>query len=206
VNNAIKFTEAGCITLIFSARQEEYGINLSVKVKDTGIGIEDENIEKLFSSFNQVDTKRNRQEGGIGIGLAISKRIIRKMGGFISVKSTFGKGSEFQFVVPQKVVDDRPMVAVRNAENINIISYINTEKYDYAEIRDDYMNNIRHMVESLEVRYHQCRNLGEFKRRMEKEIYTVTIIYDDCGRVKVCKEIMIQTNYCNNWFLESEDK
>ena len=176
VNNAIKFTEAGCITLIFSARQEEYGINLSVKVKDTGIGIEEENLEKLFSSFNQVDTKRNRQEGGIGIGLAISKRIISKMGGFISVKSTFGKGSEFQFVVPQKVVDDRPMVAVRNAESINIISYINTEKYDYAEIRDDYMDNIRHMVESLEVRYHQCRNLGEFKRRMEKEIYTHAFI------------------------------
>ena len=176
VNNAIKFTEAGCITLVFSARQEEYGINLSVKVKDTGIGIEEENLEKLFSSFNQVDTKRNRQEGGIGIGLAISKRIISKMGGFISVKSTFGKGSEFQFVIPQKVMDDRPMVAVRNADSINIISYINTEKYDFAEVRDDYMNNIRHMVESLEVRYHQCRNLAEFKRRMEKEIYTHAFI------------------------------
>ena len=176
VNNAIKFTPAGCITLIFSARQEEYGINLSVKVKDTGIGIEDENLEKLFSSFNQVDTKRNRQEGGIGIGLAISKRIISKMGGFISVRSTFGKGSEFQFVIPQKVVDDRPMVAVRNAESINIIAYINTEKYEFTEIRDDYMNNISHMVESLEVRYHQCRNLGEFKRRMEKEIFTHAFI------------------------------
>ena len=176
VNNAIKFTPAGCITLIFSARQEEYGINLSVKVKDTGIGIEDENLEKLFSSFNQVDTKRNRQEGGIGIGLAISKRIISKMGGFISVRSNFGKGSEFQFVIPQKVVDDRPMVAVRNAESINIISYINTEKYEFSEIRDDYMNNISHMVESLEVRYHQCRNLGEFKRRMEKEIFTHAFI------------------------------
>jgi len=176
VNNAIKFTEAGCITIIISARQEEYGINLSVKVRDTGIGIAEENLEKLFSSFNQVDTKRNRQEGGIGIGLAIAKKIISKMGGFISVRSTLGKGSEFQFVVPQKVVDDRPMVAVRNKENINIISYINTEKYAYAEIRDDYMNNIRHMVESLEVRYHQCRNLGELKRRMEKEIFTHAFI------------------------------
>ncbi len=176
VNNAIKFTEAGCITIEISARPEDYGINLCVKVRDTGIGIEEENLEKLFSSFNQVDTKRNRQEGGIGIGLAISKRIISKMGGFISVKSQLGKGSEFMFVVPQKVVDDRPMVAVRDADNINIISYINTEKYDYAEIRDDYMNNIRHMVESLEVRYHQCRNLGEFKRRMEKEIFTHAFI------------------------------
>ena len=179
VNNAIKFTEAGCITIVVSARKEEYGINLSVKVKDTGIGIAEENLEKLFSSFNQVDTKRNRQEGGIGIGLAISKKIINKMGGFISVKSTLGKGSEFQFVVPQKVVDDRPMVAVRNKENINVIAYIDTEKYQFTEMRDDYMLNIRHMIEGLEVRCHMCRNLQEFKRRMEKEFYTHAFITID---------------------------
>jgi len=179
VNNAIKFTEAGCITIVVSARKEKYGINLIVKVRDTGIGIAEENLEKLFSSFNQVDTKRNRQEGGIGIGLAISKRIISKMGGFISVKSELGKGSEFQFVVPQKIVDDRPMVAVRNVEAINIIVYIDSEKYQFAEVRDDYMRNIRNMVEGLEVRCHQCRNLQEFKRRMEKEIYTHAFITID---------------------------
>ena len=179
VNNAIKFTEAGCITISVSARKEEYGINLIVKVRDTGIGIAEENLEKLFSSFNQVDTKRNRQEGGIGIGLAIAKRIVSKMGGFISVKSTLGKGSEFMFVVPQKVEDDRPMVAVRNAETINIIVYIDSEKYQFAEIRDDYMSNIKHMVEGLEVRCHMCRNLQEFKRRMDKEIYTHAFITID---------------------------
>ncbi len=179
VNNAIKFTEAGCITITISARKEEYGINLCVKVRDTGIGIAEENLEKLFSSFNQVDTKRNRQEGGIGIGLAIAKKIVSKMGGFISVNSTLGRGSEFMFVVPQKVIDDRPMVAVRNAQSINIIVYIDTEKYQFAEIRDDYISNIRHMVAGLEVRCHQCRNLQEFKRRMEKEIYTHAFITID---------------------------
>ena len=179
VNNAIKFTEAGCITIVISARREAYGVNLSVKVRDTGIGIAEENLEKLFSSFNQVDTKRNRQEGGIGIGLAISKKIISKMGGFISVRSTLGKGSEFQFVVPQKVVDDRPMISVRNKDKINIIVYIDTEKYQFAEIRDDYISNIKHMIEGLEVRCHMCRNLQEFKRRMEKEYYTHAFITID---------------------------
>ena len=193
VNNAIKFTEAGCITIVFSARKEEYGINLSVKVKDTGIGIAEENLEKLFTSFNQVDTKRNRQEGGIGIGLAIAKKIISKMGGFISVRSTLGKGSEFQFVIPQKVVDDRPMVAVRNKENINIIVYIDTEKYQFTEIRDDYIMNIRHMIDGLEVRCHQCRNLQEFKRRMEKEFYTHAFITID--EYKEDKEYFDELSY-----------
>ena len=179
VNNAIKFTEAGCIAISFSARPEEYGINLCVKVKDTGIGIAEENLEKLFLSFMQVDTKRNRQEGGIGIGLAIAKRIVQKMGGFISVQSELGNGSEFQFVIPQKVVDERPMVEVKEPENINILLYIDAEKFDFSEIRDDYMRNIAHMVESLEVRSHSCRNLQEFKRRMEKEIFTHAFIAVD---------------------------
>ena len=176
VNNAIKFTEKGCVTISFAGRKEAYGINLMVKVKDTGIGIAEENLEKLFSSFNQVDTKRNRQEGGIGVGLAIAKKLINKMEGFISVKSELGKGSEFQFVIPQKVMDERPMVAVNDVQNINIIGYINSEKYEFTEIRDDYMRNIKHMVEGLEVRYQSCRNLMEFKRRMEKEIYTHAFI------------------------------
>ena len=179
VNNAIKFTEQGCVTISFAARPEAYGVNLCVKVRDTGIGMSEESLEKLFSNFNQVDTKRNRQEGGIGIGLAISKKIIQKMGGFISVKSVLGKGSEFQIVVPQKVVDDRPMIAVREAESLNIISYINTERFELAEIRDDYVNNIHHMAESLEVRYHQCRNLAEMKRRLDKEIFTHVFVTTD---------------------------
>ena len=179
VNNAIKFTEAGCVTITISARKEDYGINLFVKVKDTGIGISPENIEKLFSSFNQVDTKRNRQEGGIGVGLAIAKKIVNKMDGFISVKSEIGKGSTFQFVVPQKVADERPMVTVKDVQKVNIIGYINSEKYEFAEIRDDYMRSIQHMIEGLEVHYQGCRNLSEFKRRMEKEIYTHAFITID---------------------------
>jgi len=193
VNNAIKFTEEGCVTIVVSAREEEYGINLSVKVRDTGIGISEENLEKLFSSFNQVDTRRNRQEGGIGIGLAITKKIVSKMGGFISVKSTLGKGSEFQLVIPQKVVDERPMVAVRNKENINILVYIDTEKYQFTEMRDDYMNNIRHMIDGLEVRCHMCRNLQEFKRRMEKEFYTHAFVTND--EYKEDKEYFDEISY-----------
>ena len=87
VNNAIKFTNEGCVTISFGCRREAYGINLVVKVKDTGIGIEEENLEKLFTSFNQVDTKKNRMEGGIGLGLAIANAIVMKMGGFITVSS-----------------------------------------------------------------------------------------------------------------------
>ena len=176
VDNAVKFTQEGCVTIVISARPEEYGVNLCVKVRDTGIGIAEENQERLFSSFNQADTTRSRQQGGIGIGLPISKKLVQKMNGFISVKSELGRGSEFQFVIPQKVDDSSPIVTVSGAENMNIMVYIDTEKTTFTQIRDDYMSSIRRMMEGLEIRYRQCRNLGELKRRMEREVYTHLLI------------------------------
>ena len=176
VGNAVKFTQEGCITITLSARKEEYGVNLIVSVKDTGIGMNEVELEKLFSSFNQVDTKRNRQEGGVGLGLAISQAIVRKMGGFITVKSTPGQGSEFQFVVPQKVVDDTAIISLTNPDAVNVVSYINMEKYTYAAIRDGYEECIRHMVDQLGFRFKQCRNLAELKRRLENTKYSHVFI------------------------------
>ncbi len=172
VNNAIKFTKEGCVLIRFSARQESYGINLCISVKDTGIGMKQETIEKLFTTFNQVDTRKNREEGGIGLGLAISQAIVEKMGGFISVNSTFGKGSEVQFVVPQKVLDETPIVSVKHPEKIRVASYINMEKYDYATIRDGYADTIAHIARQLRIHCRQCRNLQELKRRLEKKKYS----------------------------------
>ena len=120
MTNAVKFTERGCVTLAVSRSKQDYGINLLVSVADTGIGITEENIEKLFTSFRQVDTKKNRSVEGTGLGLAISKRLITKMGGFISVKSEYGSGSEFRFVIPLKVKDDSPFITVKNSQNIRV--------------------------------------------------------------------------------------
>lgn len=109
LNNAIKFTETGSVTLSVGYRQENYGINLSFAIKDTGIGIREESLEKLFTTFNQVDSSRKRQTGGLGLGLAISQALVQKMGGTITVKSQWGKGTIVRFVVPQKVVDETPI-------------------------------------------------------------------------------------------------
>ncbi len=180
VDNAIKFTKEGGIVIVVSSRKEEYGINLSVTVKDTGIGMNAENIENLFTSFNQVDTKRNRQEGGIGLGLAIVQAIVAKMGGFITVRSAPDKGSEIQFVIPQKVLDKAPIVSVKNPETIRVAGYIDMEKYNYSLLRDGYAASIQHMVEQLGFYYRHCKNLMELKRRVEKEKFThVFVSFDE---------------------------
>ncbi len=172
VNNAIKYTSEGGIVIRVYTRKEEYGVNLCVSVKDTGIGMSEEELENVFESFSQVDTRRNRQEGGVGLGLAISKALLQKMGGVITVRSRLGKGSDFRFVVPQKVLDEKPITQVKDREKLNIAAYFDMEQFDMMAIRDEYSTLIMHMVKQLRVRCHVCRNLAELKRREEIEAFT----------------------------------
>ena len=179
VSNAIKFTEKGCITISVSGRKEDYGINLCVNVKDTGIGMSQENIEKLFTNFSQVDTKKNRQQSGMGLGIAITRKITGMMKGFLSIRSEEGVGSEFQFVVPQKIDDEKPVIELKDGGNIRAACYINQEKYGMAEIRDSYMDCIKNIAKQLELDFTTCQNLPELKRRIERRHFTHLFITAD---------------------------
>ena len=97
-NNAVKFTQSGEICLGISVQRRLPGkIVLLFKVSDTGIGLTQEQIGRLFSSFSQADTSTTRQYGGTGLGLAISKSLAEAMGGSIGVESEPGRGSTFWF-------------------------------------------------------------------------------------------------------------
>ncbi len=104
LSNAVKFTpERGAIQLeinLDSSTDDECVIN--VEVSDTGIGIEDENLSRVFASFEQADGSITRHYGGTGLGLAISKSIVELMGGTIGVASEAGKGSRFYFTINAK--------------------------------------------------------------------------------------------------------
>lgn len=116
MNNAIKFTERGFVKLKVETEvvQEEV-INLVFSVEDTGQGIREEDLGKLFGSFQQVDTKRNHGKEGTGLGLAISKQLVELMHGEIGVKSIYGEGSIFSFTVPQKVENWTPAARLKRA-------------------------------------------------------------------------------------------
>lgn len=172
LGNAIKFTKEGGVILRIKGRKEEYGINLQISVRDSGIGIERADMEKIFTSFSQVDSKRNRAEGGVGLGLAITQALVRSMGGFMTVESTPGVGSEFRFTVPQKVLDETPIVSIKDKSQLFAACYINLDKYDYTVIREGYESCMQHIVSQFGFPFRICRNLPELKRRMEREAYT----------------------------------
>ncbi len=114
LNNAVKFTEEGFVKLTVSIDSIEGGdIHLLFSIEDSGQGIKEEDLPKLFGSFSQVDTKKNRKKEGTGLGLAISKNLVEAMGGTIFVRSEYGKGSVFSFDIYQKVKDDTPAAVIR---------------------------------------------------------------------------------------------
>ncbi|HUN98956.1 MAG TPA: ATP-binding protein, partial [Bradyrhizobium sp.] len=107
VGNAIKFTEAGSVVLTVEKVAGSAGnAELHFSVADTGVGIPADKIDRIFDSFNQVDSSTTRHYGGTGLGLAIVKRLIELMDGRIWVVSEVGKGSAFHFTVPFEVEND----------------------------------------------------------------------------------------------------
>ena len=110
LTNAVKYTEYGSITLDFDGHIiEDKTLQLVVSVKDTGIGVKEENIDKLFNVFQRVDLKKNKVIEGTGLGLAITKQLVELMGGTINVESIYGEGSCFMVKLPQKIIDSEPM-------------------------------------------------------------------------------------------------
>lgn len=110
LSNAVKYTEKGSVLLRMSAiEQDDKDVTLRIEVKDTGIGIKEENLEKLFQNFTRIDVEKNRNIEGTGLGLSLTKKLIDLMGGEIQVQSEYGVGSIFTVILKQGVASTHKM-------------------------------------------------------------------------------------------------
>ena len=106
LNNAIKFTPAGEVELTIGNRKSGTGTDgVEISIRDTGIGIPADRLDRLFKSFSQVDASATRRYGGTGLGLAISRNLARLMGGEVTVESAQGAGSTFRLGLPCSVAE-----------------------------------------------------------------------------------------------------
>lgn len=105
LSNAVKYTEKGYIA--FTVGHEKNAdpdyVDIVMSVADTGVGIREENLENLFSGFNRIDIDKHRSIEGIGMGLAVTKKLVEMMGGTITAMSVYGSGSMFTVKIPQKI-------------------------------------------------------------------------------------------------------
>lgn len=182
-NNAIKFTREGqvIIRLGFSQLSDDE-IMLECSVEDTGIGIKKEDLSKLFQSFYQLDSKRNRNIEGTGLGLAICKNLLTIMNGNISVESEYEKGSCFSFTLPQKILDKSASISIKTEESIVAAGLI-SNKY----IKD----NLEHSVIKLGARYIDVCDESDLESIKAKKVKYL-FVEDSCFSEEV--EWFAQTN------------
>ncbi|MBQ9574599.1 MAG: response regulator, partial [Synergistaceae bacterium] len=114
LNNAVKYTHEGSVSLSVSGGKtySEDGtetINLVFKISDTGIGIKEEDLPKLFKQFERIDLVQNNTVEGTGLGLSITRNLLHLMNGRIEVESEYGKGSTFIIYLPQRIVSEEPI-------------------------------------------------------------------------------------------------
>jgi signal transduction histidine kinase len=106
VGNGVKFTEKGHVLVDVSGHIQDGTAHITIRVEDSGIGIPDKMLEKVFEKFSQVDSSSTRRHEGTGLGLAIASRLVYLMGGEMGVQSEFGRGSTFWFTIPLTVYED----------------------------------------------------------------------------------------------------
>lgn len=187
LNNAVKFTNRGTVKLKIDWRRDSFekGI-MDIQVIDTGIGIARENIQKLFTAFGQLDTKKNRNVEGTGLGLAICKALVDLMDGDISVKSKLKEGSTFMVSIPQKVYDTSPCnydvnfdVAVNNKSSYHITFTAPTAKVLIVDDNKVNLQVARDIMKLFGFEASTCESGQEAIDKVESQLTTYDIIFMD---------------------------
>lgn len=109
LTNAVKYTNEGKVELFINATRTDSKADISVKVKDTGIGIKEEDISKLSEEFVRIEESRNRNIEGTGLGISIVVNLLKLMGSKLEIESIYGKGSEFYFTISQTISKEEPV-------------------------------------------------------------------------------------------------
>lgn len=163
--NALKFTEKGVITFIVESIEKEAESEFRFTVKDTGVGIADSDIDKIFNIFIQIDGTYTRKKGGVGVGLSIVKKLSDLMGGNIEIKSKLKEGSEFKFKVTLPKYLNKKETDKKEREKIKSILLV----------EDDFMNrtvmaeNLRKMNYIVDVAW----NGYEAIEKVKKTVYDI---------------------------------
>ena len=158
IMNGLKYTKEGGVYTRISALKEDYGVNLCIDVTDTGIGMTEEEMERISERFYQANSGRARSSSGLGLGMAIVSGFVASLGGFMTVKSTIGKGTTVHVSLPQKVIDDAGCMSIANRDKLCLGAFLHFEKFGKPEVREYYNATVRNIVNGLGVQMHRVDN------------------------------------------------
>lgn len=183
MDNAVKFTDEGEVSLNISlSRRDDKRHVLLFEIVDTGIGINDEQMKKLFWSFSQGDNSVGRKYGGIGLGLSISKQLVKLMGGSLDVKSEYGKGSKFIFTIITEEVDLRSYrLPSRELMKKRVLIVDENEKSS---------SSLVHILQYFQYTSFQASTVQELQLQMKENSFDM--IFIDSSLLKRCDETLFK--------------
>jgi CheY-like chemotaxis protein/nitrogen-specific signal transduction histidine kinase len=170
LSNAVKYTQNGRINLSITGAPRKNTVVLSITVSDTGIGIKEKDMKKLFGEFQQLDTHTNKGIEGTGLGLAISRNLCRLMGGDITVTSEYRTGSVFTALIPQKIMDEAPLAAVEHTLLKTVLLY---------EPRKEYAKSLVRSLKNLRVPVTEAQSMEVFAFELQQKLYTFAFVCAD---------------------------
>ena len=206
LNNAVKYTDTGSVTLSVSGEIQDSNVNLCFEVEDTGIGIKEEDIQKLFEEFTRIEEGRNRNIEGIGLGIDISVQLLNLMGSKLMVESTYGKGSKFYFTLAQEIADKEPIGNLeerirRQATEYSYCANFTASKAKVLVVDDDAINR-RVFVNLLkETRVHVDEASGgeeclELIQERKYHIIFLDHMMPEMDGIEAMKNIRLKGNWC----------
>ena len=167
LSNAVKYTKKGFVSFSVSGEINEDTAFLTIDVTDTGNGIKQEDLEKLFGEFVQIDMASHRGVEGTGLGLVITKKLVNAMGGDINVQSEYGKGSTFRITLSQKICSPEPLAVIESPEEKSVLVY---------EKNKIYADSILYTVDNLGVVCHKAENDYELREKLQAKDYTFLFV------------------------------
>jgi CheY-like chemotaxis protein len=176
ISNAVKFTEHGCVRLLVTPTTE----GLAFSVVDTGIGLNEDQISRLFQKFSQADASTTRRHGGSGLGLAISHDLVRLMGGTLQVISHPGRGSTFAFSLPlehlRQLARSAPSEAEESERREALARALPIMRLLVAE--DNLTNQVvlRALLQPLELDLHMVSNGVEAVTAYEEGVFDLVLM------------------------------
>lgn len=170
--NGIKFTNEGGVYVHVSSVSQMYGINLIIEVKDTGIGMDEHQLEMIYDDFYKADSGRDRTTGGLGLGMMIVHGFVKSLGGFMIIESGTGEGTSVRVSIPNRIIDPNPCMSVKDRESISLGAYLHFEKYSNPHVREFYDSMVRNIVTGLKVSMHRVDNLGSLRALVDNKKLT----------------------------------
>ncbi|MBQ4311240.1 MAG: response regulator [Oscillospiraceae bacterium] len=177
--NGLKYTKEGGVYVHISSAKEDYGINLCIEVKDTGIGMSVEEIERITERFYQVNSGRTRSSGGLGLGMSIVSGFTSALGGFMVIESRQGSGTTVRVSIPQKVIDNTKCISVSNRDDLCLGAFLNFEKYTCPEVREYYNDAVMNIAKGLNVQLHRVDNAVNLKKLTDTAGLTHLFVGDE---------------------------